>query len=64
MGKTLTEMLEDDMLDPYPIPDTPDKVKEIFKIWLKEVNLGGMTEHTLLVIESTRKLLITLVDEP
>lgn len=61
---TLTKMLKGGMLDPYPHPDTVDRVKGIFKEWLRTVSLGGMTEHTLVVIEATRKLLITLVDEP
>ena len=40
------------------------QIKTIIKDWLETVNLGGVTQHTLLVIESVRKLLITLVDAP
>ena len=64
---TLTEMLIEDMLDPYPIPDTPNKVKEIIKSWLRTVGLpqyynpDGMC---LNATETIRSLLITLVDEP
>ena len=56
---TLTEMLKEEMLDPYPYPDAVDKVKQIFKEWLRTVGLpNGM------IVESTRHLLITLIDEP
>lgn len=66
---TLTEMLNEDMLDPYPKPDATDKVKEIFKEWLRTVGLtnyyspnrDGFEFNTT---ESIRHLLIALVDEP
>jgi len=66
---TLTEMLVDGMLDPYPIPDTPDKVKEIFKEWLNTVGLPDYTSlnmdgYTFSATKSLRQLLIILVDEP
>lgn len=59
--RTLTEMLEEDMLDPYPKPDAANKVKEIVKEWLRTVNLPS---HYLTVEEGVTELLVTLVDEP
>jgi len=59
---TLTEMLKENMLDPYPIPDAVDKVKEIFKEWLRTVGLPD--SRFWQAPESIRQLLITLVDEP
>lgn len=59
MGTSLTTMLKEDMLDPYPYPDAVNKVKEIFKEWLKTVSLPQQMSG-----ESTRQLLIVLVDEP
>jgi len=56
---TLTEMLKEEMLDPYPEPDAVDVVKRIFKDWLRTVGLPSQMSE-----ESTRQLLITLVDEP
>lgn len=56
---TLTGMLKEGMLDPYPYPDAVDRVKEIFKEWLKTVGLPQQMSE-----EATRQLLIALVDEP
>jgi len=59
---TLTEMLKEEMLDPEPYPEAVDKVKEIFKNWLRTVSLGGVEDYG--IADDTRNLLITLVDEP
>ena len=56
---TLTEMLKENMFDPYPYPDAVDQVKEIVKKWLCIIGLTDCGTP-----EDTRRLLMTLVDEP
>ena len=64
---TLTEMLEKH--DTYPGGIPIQTIKDTFKQWLKEV---GLSDHDTIgkggcifsATESTRKLLILLVDEP
>lgn len=57
--QTITEMLK-----VLGYSEDIELAKRIFKEWLRTVGLSGVTIHTAQVIESTRKLLITLVDEP
>ena len=54
---TLTEMLVN--ADTFFYPDQLIAVKEVFKEWLRTVGLPTQMSE-----ESTRQLLITLVDEP
>ena len=54
---TLTEMLVN--ADTFFYPDQLATAKEVFKEWLKTVGLPTQMSE-----ESTRQLLITLVDEP
>ena len=64
---TLTKMLTESLVFDYP--DQIDDTKKVFQEWLQLVGLpdyyaldrGGTGFNTT---ESTRKLLITLVDEP
>ena len=56
---TLTDMLNDEMIDPFS--EEVDKVKSIFKKWLQNVAVGG--DETPETIEM-RKMLIILADEP
>ena len=58
----LTEMLAKEVKHPEP-------VKEVFKQWLKEVGLPdhdtiGKGGYIFSATESTRELLILLIDEP
>jgi hypothetical protein len=63
---TLTAMLRDN-LGMVPVSDAHAQaielelniIKSTFKVWIQTVGL-----HNGMVVESTRQLLITLVDEP
>lgn len=57
---TLTEMLK-----VLGYSEDIELAKRIFKEWLRTIGLGDLTSRTLRsdIVESTRKLLITLVDE-
>ena len=65
---TLTEMLEEESKELGSILRVSE-TKEIFKQWLKEVGLSdhdtiGKGGYIFSATESTRDLLILLVDEP
>lgn len=69
MAKTLTELLRERICDPDPWTEAQSEadeqeveaVKEVFKDWLKAIGLPPFYQSSE---ESTRQLIITLVDEP
>jgi len=66
---TLTEMLDNKSCEISDRLLTPGDAGRVFKKWLKEVGLPQYYSydrdgHSFNATESTRQLLVTLVDEP